>query len=92
MNQFFKCHQYNPPTLKTKVLRFASKEQRVKYLLLLYKRTMQPYLIGDAFCHSHQYNIPTFKTKVRRLVSHEGLVKRLLLLYKWIIQHYLILL
>ena len=35
--------QYNIPTLKTKVIRFAYKEEQVKQLLLLYKRIIQPY-------------------------------------------------
>ena len=37
-------HPYDTPTFKTNSLRLDSNEGRVKHLLLLYKRLIQPYL------------------------------------------------
>ena len=38
------CRPYDTPTFKTKALHLVSNEGRVKRLLLLYKRLIQPYL------------------------------------------------
>ena len=91
-------HPYDTPTFKTKVLRLVTNEGRIKHLLLLYKRLIQPYLslvwlqLVTHFVIFHPYDTPTFKTKALRLVTIEGGLKRLLLLYKWLIQPYLSLL
>ena len=37
-------HQYDTPTFKTNALRLDSNEERLKRLLLQYKRLIQPYL------------------------------------------------
>ena len=41
---FHHFHLHDTPTFKTKALRLVSYEGRVKRLLLLYKRLIQPYL------------------------------------------------
>ena len=67
----------------------------VKYLLLLYKRIIQPYLsllwlqLAAHFAIFHKYDTSTFKTKALHFTSNEERVKRLLLPYKWLIQPYL---
>ena len=39
------CHPYGTPTFKTKALRVVMNEGRLKRLLLLYKRIIQPYIV-----------------------------------------------
>ena len=72
------CHPYDTPTLKTKALHLAGKEERVKHVLLLYKRQIQPLAFFGCNCMVmhfailHPFDTPTFKTKALRLVSYKG--------------------
>ena len=85
-------HQYDTPTFKTKALRLVTNEGRLKRLLLLYKRLIQPYLSLVwqrilSFSTSATHSLLKLKHSI--LLVKKGGVKCLLLLYKWLIRPYL---